>query len=178
MRFEDGEFSLLHESIHLTMQDSSEALRIVGERSSDYVLIRLIEAKGNSVDAQSRTLCTCSLSDIFSFDMLMRSIKKQDPSKFILLCTGTQTHVQIKTAFLVGCHLMISSQKDYQEVLEVLPEILRHHFRSKDAGYSTQSCMLAVKQAIANHWIDFRDSPELRASADAIDVEEYLHYAR
>ena len=123
-----------------------------------------------------------SLTQIFKFDEMARSISRRNPTQRLIFSAGSDLISRVHTSFLLGCHLMMSHDVDFDIVY---PAFHRMHdilesLRSDDTGSSVFSGMRAIFQARKNCWIEFKETFEIgrTINPNLIAKDEYLHYAR
>ena len=163
----------IHGRIHLTFYDEEEAVKVAQHETSNYVVI-----PPSSID--TRELLP-SLTQIFRFDEMARITARRNPTQKLIFSAGSDLMIRLHSAFLLGCHAMISHDVDFEGVY---PALHRMHdvfesARSDDHKMSVYNGLRAVCQARKHGWIDFKetfDTGSLNSSSIAMD--EYLHYAR
>ena len=119
-----------------------------------------------------------SLIEIYKFSNMVSMYERRNAQDLLVFAAGTNQAVQRKTAFLVGCHLIMSKSLDAQQVLEVF-NVLHDLLNKKYEEVSAMDCWQALYQAKSLAWLTFSDPLE-QSSHDAgtIDMDELIHYAR
>ena len=172
----------LHRHVYVTFYPENQVMRMASNESLKFAIVHVAESDGTETCDLSAPFHVPSLSEIFKFDQMMNRLVRRNPTQKILICTGTETHLRVKAAFLGVCHSIISHHIDcnqaYNSLLRLCEsnEVLQG---IKGKNYSVRSCLLAVQHASRHNWIDFDEKfDSLPFRENSIDMDEYLHYAR
>ena len=167
--------------IYLTFHDEDDARKVAlidSETSKFLVIPRLSNEQRTEPGFEPS-----SLTEIFKFSEMICRVERHHHDKKLVLCAGRSLFLQARTAFLVGCHLIISHGTELEEtysVLERLHIVFDQVSLSEKIGLSVRSCLSAVYAAKKREWVDFRrrfnSLPSL--SPRSIQIDEYMHYAR
>ena len=123
-----------------------------------------------------------SLSEVYQFDSSVKEMTRKNPEFRIVFSSGAGSELQVKTAFLIGCHMIMSHGIGFEETfLAFRPlhdkiESLTVSNRGK-LSVSFKSCLRAVCCAKCMNWVDFRDDLGVGGVIGKIPMDEYLHYA-
>jgi hypothetical protein len=118
-----------------------------------------------------------TLSDIHRFDRLMHNISRSNPGIPVHVYAGTDPQLQVKTAFLLGCHLIASQGHGFEETLlafRPLHQKIDLHFGLAEFKNSLRSLCCAK----CLRWIDFDHSSDDELTPGSIQMDEYAHYSR
>ncbi len=66
-----------------------------------------------------------SLAEIYRFDAMLRAFKRQNPSCKIVVCAGIENHLQAKSVFLMGCHLIMTHGMLLQDPIDIFWRFFR-----------------------------------------------------
>ena len=173
-------FGRLHLTLH-GAENAAKVARMDGE-TSNFLII-----PGSSNDVQGERFVQpgfgpSSLTEIFKFDEMICQIERSHPSQKLVVCAGRLPLERARTAFLVGCHLIISHRTDLEQTymtLEKLHGIFEQVSSAKGGELSVRSCLAAVYAAKKWDWIDFRERFNvLPTMSHSMQIDEYMHYAR
>jgi hypothetical protein len=173
--------------LHLTLHDAEDAAKValIDCETSNFIVIPRIsndDKHGQDRQVGEQGFDPSSLTEIFKFDEMIRQIERKYPSQKLVLCAGRSLLLQARTAFLVGCHLIISRGTEIEEAylaLERLHGVFDQVLQSNNNGLSVRSCLSAVYAAKNKVWIDFQERFDaMPAMPRTIQIDEYMHYAR
>jgi hypothetical protein len=118
-----------------------------------------------------------SLSDIYSFSDMMQKLSKVG-SRIKIVCAGVNPKQQIAIAFLLGCHLIMSNSRGFEEAYLAFTPL--HETVDRNFGDAEFRCLLrALCCAKCLSWIDFRSDSDSKAMLTCrIEMDEFMHYSR
>ena len=119
------------------------------------------------------------LIEVFRFDEMIQNIVMTNPDLKLMICAGIEPEQQAAVSFLVACHLIMQGSLGFEEGILVLHPL--HEPISRYIGnFTFTNSLRALCCAKCMRWIDFKKDEEKHAisSARAMDMDEYIHYAR
>jgi hypothetical protein len=190
-------FIYIHNLLYLALLNEKQA-KIVSRNvlNQNFVVIPLSMSKINhftgagkeraqssdSLHALTDHFIPPSLGDIFRFHEFASVLDRKYPRKKLVFQTGLVQNNQMKTAFLLGCHMIMQSGVDYEHTCLAFKDFHKlFHEMSPDNPHtvSIQSCWRAFCAAKRLRWIDFNSVVHADPDEDRrIHMAEYMHYAR
>jgi hypothetical protein len=168
----------IHGRIYLTLYDEEETLKVAQHETTNYVVIPPLKTEADKLSAFSLP----SLSEVFKFDEMVRNAARKCASKKLVFSAGCSLFIRVRTTFLIGCHLLVSSDIGFEvlySALERLHQMFDLASANNDIGSSVSSGLRAISRAKAHDWINFKETFETgQGNASSIAMDEYLHYAR
>jgi hypothetical protein len=168
--------------IHLTLHDADDATKValIDSETSNFLIVPRLSNEIQQIE--ERGFGPSSLTEIFKFDEMICHLERKCPHQKLVMCAGRTYNLQARTAFLVGCHLIISQGIELEEsytALERLHGVFDHVSLSNGGGLSVRSCLSAIHAAKKRDWIDFQERFDtLPNTTQSIQIDEYMHYAR
>ena len=180
--------------LYLALLNEKQA-RIVSRNvlNQNFIVIPLSMSKINDItgaakefadtpDSQTTPFVPPSLGDIFRFHEFASALDRKNPRKNQVFQAGLDQHNQMKTAFLLGCHMIMNTGVEYEQLCLAFKDF---HSLFREMGpdcphtVSIQSCWRAFCAAKSLRWIDFNSCIHADPDADRrIHMDEYVHYAR
>jgi predicted Rdx family selenoprotein len=154
IRAESDSSMLAHQSGNVLMFDFEEQLKSFGPYS-----------------------CRSILGDIFRFDEMLTKVRRRNrvnEQSQIIFSVASSINSQINVAFLLGCHLMLSSGMSYEQILSVFEPYLEKLAINSSRLHTFWS---AVNRARVLGWLRGQDC-DAPDDDVTIEMEEYFHYAR
>ena len=132
-----------------------------------------------AADTDEQALVPSSLVEIYKFDQMVRQLERRNKDDVLVFSAGTNTNVQRRVAFLLGCQLIMSKALDAYEVNQIFNDFGGILGQSQDERSSAMNCWQALHQAKALAWVDFNEQFESHTDhTTTIDMEELIHYSR
>lgn len=172
----------IHGRLHIVTLDGTNAERMAQCMLKKKHLVVFIASKSEEypVHAAPRDCFDpSSLIEIYKFDEMVNTIARRNPDQMLVFSVGSETETQARAAFLIGCHLIMSSCLD--------PDEVRRVFQWSDGNLGPTArvcntifgCWRALHHAKALAWIDFRDRfGRVCDDSMTIDMAELMHYSR
>ncbi len=120
-----------------------------------------------------------SLIEVFRFNEMMRNIAMTNPDLKLMICAGIEPEQHAAVSFLMACNLIMTGRLGFEEAILVLHPL--HQPICQYIGNSTfKNSIRALCCAKCMGWIDFQRDEEKHSisCARAIEMHEYIHYAR
>ena len=180
-------FLFVHNRLYLALFDGEQA-EIVSKNilTLNYFVVPLSISTVSNTCSKSFEAHTPfdppSLRDIFEFDQIASSLERKYPRTKLVFQTGSDRDVQIKMAFLIGCHMIMSHGLELDETIQCFRG-MHSLFESKTPNsseiVSVLSCWHAFYCAKCLNWMGLdRFLADTTQDDHCIHIEEYLHYAR
>jgi hypothetical protein len=156
-------FANIHNRLYLALYEAKQAeIMAQHELKQNFLVVPLAsvkacEVKGAKEDSESFN--PSSLIEIFKFDEMACTLERKNPTIKLVFCTGAGQPSQVRVAFLVGCHMIMSHGVDSEETHLAFKNFhgLFQRFSPADGGGVTvESCWHALYRAKSLNWIDFR----------------------
>ena len=150
---------------HLSVCDDEEAKRHVNKLRG-YHVISLRESK-QVLDCQNhvQTVERCplaaytSLSEIFKYNTVLSKLARGNPNNNFVIFTGPEPTMQVKLAFLVGCHLILEHGLGFEATyLALRPLHLLFDRNSVNQAMSVKAALRAF--CCSKCLIDFKNTPD------------------
>ena len=181
-------FIQIHKNLFLALYDQIQAKAMaIHELNQNYVIIPVHRAALVDFDyrteIESKPFVPSSLGQVYSFDQMIRGISRKNAGSKLVICTGTEIPVQLRIAFLLGSHLVMTHCYDIEALyssFEPMNDILSNARENSDVHLSIWSSWRALACAKSMNWLDFWEVFDTGdcASNTHINIEEFLHYAR
>ena len=97
-------FLPVHDRYYLTFRTSQEVSDLLSNMRIDQTYFQV---SMEQFDSECSVFCPSGLHDIYRFYSLVRKILRQGPNVKIIFCAGRVEVVQIGSAFLLGCFLIL-----------------------------------------------------------------------
>jgi hypothetical protein len=97
-------FLPVHDRYYLTFRTSQEVSMLLSNASVDQTYFQV---SMEQFDSECSVFCPSGLHDIFRFYTLVRRILRQGPHVRIIFCASRFEMVQLGSAFLLGCYLIL-----------------------------------------------------------------------
>jgi hypothetical protein len=189
-------FIYVHNLLYLALLNEKQA-KIVSRNvlNQNFIVIPLSMSRVNYVtgagkecthsekqEPQTDHFIPPSLGDIFQFHEFASALDRKYPRKKLVFQTGLVQNNQMKTAFLLGCHMIMNNDVDYERTCLAFKDFHSlFHEMGPDSPHtvSIQSCWRAFCAAKSLRWIDFNSVIHADPDEDRrIHMAEYMHYAR
>ena len=123
-----------------------------------------------------------SLGDIFKFDEIASSLQRKHPRMKLVFQAGEDKAIQLKMAFLIGCHMMMRHDCGFEETylsFKGMQSLFDSKAPESADTVSITSCWRAFYCAKRLNWMEF-DTVATETTCDnrCIHMDEYMHYAR
>ena len=170
-------FLRLHNRLSLALFDKTQAETIAQHEllKRSYIMVGVdIERKKSACANES----PATLEEIFVFDECFNTFCRKNHEAEVVVYTGLELENQIKVVFLLGCHLIMTSDSHVHEVLSLFKAV--DNLVGKEGnGISVRHYWLAFRRAKELQWINFSETFDTHTyGSDCIAMDEYLHYAR
>ena len=123
-----------------------------------------------------------SLAQIYKFDQMVREISRKNAGAKLVFCAGIERLAQMKTAFLIGTHLIMTHCVDpdgISSAFHPMNELLDTESPSETTNLSIRTCWSSLASAKVMNWLDFWEIFDTCSDENAsISLDEYTHYAR
>jgi hypothetical protein len=183
--FTKASFVNVYKGFYLALYDKKQATQMAQHELQSKFIMVPFTVTSKIVDSEGiETFSPSSLADIYKFDKLANEVTRKNADHKLVFCGSANHRVQIKAAFLLGCHLIMTHHLTYIECVEKfsdLQELFNMYAPSHLNHVSIANCWQALQCAKQLGWIDFREfvADEIEDdSTSMIHMEEYLHYAR
>ena len=187
-------FVHVHRNLFLALFDETQAKRMAEHELSHKFLILQVQLSSHEVSSSSlekSPLDSChdccsfipsSLAQIYKFDENIREISRKNPGEKLVFCAGHDLIIQMKTAFLLGAHLILTHNVDAEGVADAfqcLNEEVEGVMSSGGKYLSLWNCWKSLASAQAMNWLDFWEVFDAGDVHDScIKLDEYIHYSR
>ena len=172
-------FFCLHGRFYLALFGVEQAEKISRhELGSNYVLITYQQTIAEAIIIDDENTGLSSLEEIYKFDLMLQAKMRQNRGAKFVICTGAQESCQLKTAFLLGCYMIMSLGLTPKETADLFQPI-RRRFDDSKLGGAMLSSWTALHEARCMGWVNFQETFDLGSDGRfAIEMDEYMHYAR
>jgi hypothetical protein len=173
----------VHNRLYLALISPEQAGGIIqDEPSARFLLAPLSSLKKCEIE-NSASFAPSTLAEIYRFDEAARAQQRRHPCMKIVFPTGPHRTAQVKTAFMLGCHMIMSHGCGFEETFLAFKNVGQIFGESDiaDNEVSVKSCWRAMCQAKCRNWIDFTMSEfsgRDHCQDSYIDMDEHMHYAR
>ena len=168
----------IHGRVYLTFYGEEDALQVAQHETSNYIVIPPLTLGEN----KKSNLTPPSLSEIYKFDEMVQNAARKHPSKKLIFSSGSNLLIRVRTAFLIGCHLIVSHDLDFTSVYRAFDKmhpLFDAANPNNGTGSSVSSSLRAIFRTKEHNWIDFKETFDIGpGSPTSIAMDEYLHYAR
>jgi hypothetical protein len=184
-------FLLVHNRLYLALLGEKQA-EIVSRNilTMNYLVVPLSVAdvadissssSDKEIYANEEVFEPPSLGNIFKFDEMASALERKHPRMKLVFQTGPVPSTQIKMAFLMGCHMIMTHGIGFEET-----NLAFRNFRSlfgfeshESADITIASCWRAFCCAKSLAWIEFNKVVcDYTHDDPCIHIDEYMHYAR
>lgn len=155
-------FIHVHNRLYLALYDAKQAeIMAQHELKQNFLVVPIASLKAcpiHGIKEDSESFNPSSLIEIFKFDEMACTLERKNPQMKLVFCTGAGQSSQIRVAFLIGCHMIMSHGIGFEETHLAFKHfhVLFERFSPADGGVSVQSCWRALSRAKCLNWVDFR----------------------
>ena len=187
-------FMQIHRHIYLALYDQAEAKKIaMDELIQNYLIIPLHQSRDwettssyeiKETDDANAIFVPSTLAQIYKFDQMIRDVSRKHPGVKLVFCTGIKRLVQLKIAFLLGCHLLMTHCVYLEGVFiafDPMSDVLDGSCSGTDLqGDDMVQCgWRSLAQARQMEWLNFWEVFDRGDNSEcSIMIEEFVHYAR
>jgi hypothetical protein len=116
-----------------------------------------------------------ALSELHCFDRWLQNISSSNPGAHIHLIAGLDPRLQVRIAFLLGCHLIASQGRGFEETFLAFRPL--HQTIDLLFGLAEfKNSLRSICCAKCLRWIDFDQSSDDEFTS--IQMDEFAHYSR
>jgi hypothetical protein len=178
-------FIHVHRNIYLALYDHAQAKRMAEHELNHNFLVLPLNTSTREharVSDECAGFMPSSLAQIYRFDQMVREISRKNAGAKLVFCSGVERLTQMKTAFLIGTHLIMTHCVDpdgISSAFQPMSEILDFVLPSEATQLSIRNCWSSLASAKEMNWLDFWEIFDTGNHEDAsINLDEYSHYAR
>ena len=119
-----------------------------------------------------------TLSELHRFDRWLQNISSSNPGVQIRVMAGSDPLLQVRTAFLLGGHLIASQGRGFEETFLAFRPL--HQTIDLQLGLAEfKNSLRSICCAKCLRWIDFDYSSDDELTTNgSIQMDEYAHYSR
>ena len=120
-----------------------------------------------------------SLIDIYKFKSMADQVARRNPDSKLVFAAGAAAQEQMRTVFLIGCHLMMSLGIDPEGALKGFEKFDEFFVCGEGQTVCMMDCWRCFHHAVVIGWIDFGEHFDMNGPNEgAIDIEQFMHYSR
>ena len=116
------------EEVYLALYGAEQAECLAHLKlSCKFILVPLLlndSACSNAIEFEP----SC-LAEIYRFDAMLRSIKRRNSASRIIVSAGIESLLQMKSVFLMGCHLIMTQGKRFVDLSDIFWNFLKNQVR-------------------------------------------------
>ncbi len=146
-----------------------------------YVIVPIIQTVGNSQEMcgndTTDEFLPASLIELYRFDEMANQIARRNADHKLVFSGGRNLQLQMRAAFLIGCHMIMSHGLDSENVFQIFKSF-EEFFGSTQVGIL--DCWRALHLAKTAEWVDFQErfDCDYCDETKTINMEEFIHYSR
>ncbi len=146
-----------------------------------YVIVPIIQTVSTSQEMWENDtageVLPASLIELYRFDEMANQIARRNADHKLVFSGGRNLQLQMRAAFLIGCHMIMSHGLDAENVFQIFKSF-GEFFTGTQAGIL--DCWRALYRAKNVGWVDFQERFDFdySDSTETINMEEFIHYSR
>ena len=175
-------FFHVHNQLYLALYDVKQAERMAHHSLKlKYVVVPICSSASNSsetwVNDTTDGFIPASLIELYKFDEMANQIARRNADHKLVFSAGRNLQVQMRAAFLIGCHMVMSHGFDADKVFQIFKSF-EEFFGCSQVGIL--DCWRALHRAKSAGWVDFQERFDFDSCDEtvAINMEEFIHYSR
>ena len=163
-------FVHVHNRLYLALYDTDQAeIMARHELKFNFLVVPVHQTGAGPVANRANETGGCgeetesfnpsSLIEIFKFDEMACTLERKNPTMKLVFCTGAGLASQVRVAFLIGCHMIMSLGVGFEETnlsFKLFHGMFERFSPADAGGVTVENCWRALTRAKCLNWVDFR----------------------